>query len=203
MWVIFWGEFPWSAHWTHTHTHTVSHGKLRIMHVKHLCCFTTGSLILRESLSECQNTEAKAKINVSLSSSVCKNKDFHCLAFQAPASFFPLFFQPSSRFDLCSNSLWISEQLIVFWKTWGLAVLYSHAGPSACHCLPSLLSFSLSDSLFLQSSHVGWGERLTHAQLNWILMPCVVSPLLSLHKSHFHSILKVIKVLLGSLISIL
>lgn len=48
----------------------------------------------------------------------------------------------------------------------------------------------LSENLLMQKSYAGWRERLTQAQLLGILMPCVVSPLLSLHKSHFHSILK-------------
>lgn len=96
----------------------------------------------------------------------------------------------------CQNC-WLFSQVCV-----GGSLLYSHAGPGECHCSPSLLSF-LSQSVKCRAARLS-GERLTQAEPRGILMPRVDKKLLyHVGGAIFTVFLKLSKVCLGSLISIL
>lgn len=148
-------------------------------------CLT--SLILSESLSGCQNNKQTRKINVSLSSSPCRNKDSQCclLFFLSPAgvicaceyqnSWLFSFLRQGRIFTLFTwRARWVPVS--AFWASWGFS----------------------SDSVLMASSHAGGGREANPGWTTWnINALCrTASSFLeaALEKdSHCHSILRVIK----------
>lgn len=146
------------------------------------CCFTSSSLILSESLSECQNNKLEKY------SSPCKNKHFQCL----------LVLPAPRRWDLWAHCLWILQRLIVF--SAGRRSLFT------CRTrwepvLSEPPEVSPSDSLLMQSSHAGAVREANPGRTRWNInaLRRTTSPFLAqkllchFWKSHFHCIRNIIK----------